>query len=100
MKAKASAISQNRGAKGGDMRSHNDLGAKVRKLHRDYKIALAMTLAGKSDAEIVVKLALPEVDETKLKENMQQLLRHLRLDSFDDAALHGRPVRRALAQFT
>jgi hypothetical protein len=81
------------------MRTHNDLGAKIRKLHRDYKIALAMTLAGKSDAEIVAKLALPEVDEAKLKENMQRLLQHLRLDSFDDVALHGRPVRRALAQF-
>lgn len=100
MRSQVAAITQNRGAKGGDMRPHTDLGAKVRKLHPDYKIALAMTLAGKSNTEIVAKLALPEIDETNLRERMEQLLRHLHLDSFEDAALQSRPVRRALKQFT
>lgn len=70
--------------------------AKVRHLHKDYKLALAMTLAGKTDAEIVAELKVEGVDEAQLKKNMAWLLRHLGLDDFASPVLRTRPVRRAL----
>lgn len=81
------------------IRSSSDLGAKVRHLHKDYKLALAMTLAGKSDAEIVAKLDLDHIDEDDLKKNMAWLLKHLGADSFTAPVFQTRPVRRALKDY-
>jgi hypothetical protein len=82
-----------------EIRSSSDLGTKVRKLHKDYKKAMAMTMSGKTDTEIVKELNLDHIDEAALKKNMEELLRYLHLDSFDAPALQSRPVRRALKEF-
>lgn len=82
----------------GEIRSTVDLGALVRHLPKDYKKALAMTIAGKPDAEIVPELE-SDLDEAGLKKKMEELLEYLRLDSFQDPALQARPVRRALKNF-
>lgn len=81
------------------IRSSSDLGAKVRNLHKDYKLALAMTLAGKSNAEIVARLDLDHIGEDELKENMASLLKHLGTDSFAAPVFRTRPVRRALKDY-
>lgn len=82
------------------MRSDGDLGTRVRKLPKDYKKAMAMAIAGKTYAEILAELELTDLDEAEVKEKMEGLLKYLRLDSFQDAALQARPVRRALKDFS
>lgn len=99
MKRRASAVGQTRMVSQGSVRVANDLGTFVRKLHKDYKLALALAIAGKSDAEIVKALNIKEIDEEKLKTNMEWLLNYLRLDSFDSPSLQTRAVKRALKEF-
>lgn len=82
-----------------EYRLPTDLGTAVRKLHKDYKLALAMTLAGKTDAEIVAELKVKGIDEAALQHNMEWLRRTLRIDSFEDPVLRSRPVRRALKDY-
>lgn len=82
-----------------EIRPAAGLGARIRNLHQDYKKAMAMTMAGKTDAEIVAELNLPHIDEDALKKNMQNLLTSLHLTSFQDPVLQARPVRRALKNF-
>lgn len=85
MKSRSRAMMQTRVQRAG-VRSVNDLGTKIRTLHKEYKQALAMTLAGKTDAEIVAALDVDGVDETKLHKNMQDLLTYLKLESFEAPA--------------
>lgn len=82
-----------------EMRSSADLGARVRKLPKDYKTALAMAIAGKTNAEILGELKPKDLDEAGIKKKMEELLVYLRVDSFEDGALQARPVRRALRDF-
>lgn len=82
-----------------EIRSSSDIGAKIRKLHKDYKKAMAMTMAGKTDIEILKELKVPDLTEEGLKKNMTDLLKYLHLDSFDAPVLQSRPVRRALRGF-
>jgi hypothetical protein len=98
MKAKGQGDAQRAVVKN-EIRSSSDLGARIRKLHKDYKKAMAMTMAGKTDIEILEALKVPDLTEEGLKKNMTDLLKHLRLDSFDTPALQSRPVRRALKEF-
>lgn len=76
-----------------------DIGTRVRNLHNDYKKALAMAMAGKTDAEIVEAIKVDGIGEAELQKNMAWLLGHLRVDSFDSPVLQSRPVRRALKNF-
>lgn len=98
MKAKGSSVEQFR-VIGSGLRRFGDLGTKVRNLHKDYKKALAMTLAGKTDAEIVAELKVDGIDEATLKEKMSDLRTYLGIDDFDAPVLRSRPVRRALKEF-
>lgn len=82
-----------------EMRSNADLGTRVRKLPKDYKTALAMAIAGKTNAEILAEVQPTDLDEAGVKKKMEELLVYLRVDSFEDAALQARPVRRALKYF-
>lgn len=98
MKPKATIVTQAR-VQGQGVRNANDLGARVRKLHKSYKQAMVMTMAGATDTEIVEALNVEGIDENTLKERMEDLLKHLQIDSFEAPALQSRPVRRALKGF-
>ena len=82
-----------------EMRSNGGLGARIRKLPKDYKTALSMAIAGKTNADILAELKPKDLDEAGIKKKMEELLVYLRVDSFEDEALQARPVRRALKDF-
>jgi hypothetical protein len=99
VKSKSVAINQNRAVLNGVTKSSRDIGTLVRHLHDDYKQALAMIMAGKTDAEIVTALDIDWVDEAELQRQKEWMLFHLGVDSFDHPALRSRPVRRALKKY-